>query len=219
MFYIRIKNAALPRREDTESAFQKAHGKQDDLSLLQTFGSRIWVTELTPANIRGKYPVDTCKGIFLGYRSGTYKNVIWYDEQTHRIKYGYHGRIDEGYNDLARDDLPPNVRIFERHGIDIQPDKAATQVLQFDTSANPFFKEVEVTVKNRCRSTTFGFQLQTDELLNRVYIQDIRSASSAASIAVSHHKANCYRGAYITDIDDTAIFTLEDALNQFADLR
>ena len=59
MFYIRIKNAALPCQEDTESAFQKAHGTQDDLSLLRAFGSHIWVTELTPANIRGKYPVDT----------------------------------------------------------------------------------------------------------------------------------------------------------------
>ena len=123
--------------------------------------------------------------------------MIWYDEQTHRIKYGYHGRIDEGYNDLARDDLPPNVCIFERHGIDIPLDEAATQVLQFDTSANPFFKEVEVTVKDQCRSATNGFQLQTDELLNRVYIQHIRSAkSSAASIAVSHCKANRFKVAY-----------------------
>ena len=55
--------------------------------------------------------------------------------------------------------------------------------------------------------------------MNRVYIQKIHSAkSSAASIVVSHRKANRFKGAYITDIDNTAIFTLEDAINQFADL-
>ena len=175
---------------------------------------------MAPQNIRGKYPVDTRQGTFLGYQSGTYKNIIWYDERTQRVKYGYHGRIDEGFNDLHRDQLPPNIRIFERHGVEIPADQVDTTVLRFETSANPFFKDSQVTVTNKCRSPTFGFRLATDQLLNRVFIQAIKdSKCSAASIAGTFRKATRFQGAYITDIADTPVFTMEDALAQFAALR
>ena len=41
--FIRIKNSALPRRDVEESAHQKLNGRKGDLSLLRTFGCRLWV--------------------------------------------------------------------------------------------------------------------------------------------------------------------------------
>jgi len=87
--FLRIKNSALPRQDSTESAHQKLHGEKDDLGLLRTFGCRLWVNILAWQN-RAKYIQDTKKGIFLGYRTNTLKNVVWYDPLTDRVKYGYH---------------------------------------------------------------------------------------------------------------------------------
>jgi len=87
--FLRIKNSALPRRDSTESAHQKLHGEKDDLGLLRTFGCRLWVKILAWQN-RAKYIQDTKKGIFLGYRTNTLKNVVWYDPLTDRVKCGYH---------------------------------------------------------------------------------------------------------------------------------
>jgi len=52
--------------------------------------------------------------IFLGYRTNTLKNVVWYDLLTDRVKYGYHVRFDEGFSDLPLLKLPPNVALMDR---------------------------------------------------------------------------------------------------------
>ena len=49
----------------TESAFQKETGQQDDLSLLRTFGCRVWVKSMALRKRARKYVLDTRKGIFL----------------------------------------------------------------------------------------------------------------------------------------------------------
>jgi len=87
--FLRIKNLALPQRDSMESAHQKLHGEKDNLSLLRTFGCRLWVKILAWQN-QAKYIQDTKKGIFLGYRTNTLKNIVWCDPLTDRVKYGYH---------------------------------------------------------------------------------------------------------------------------------
>jgi len=92
--FLCIKNSALPRRDSTESAHQKLHGEKDNLGLLRAFGCRLWVKILAWQN-RAKCIQDTKKGVFLGYRTNTLKNIVWYDPLMDRVKYGYHVRFDE----------------------------------------------------------------------------------------------------------------------------
>mgnify|MGYP000620620624 CR=1 FL=1 len=97
--FLRIKNLALPQQDATESAHQKLHGEKDNLGLLRTFGCCLWVKILAWKN-RAKCIQDTKKGIVLGYRTNTLKNVVWYDTLTDRVKHGYHVRFDVDFNDL-----------------------------------------------------------------------------------------------------------------------
>mgnify|MGYP000036760346 CR=1 FL=1 len=87
--FLCIKNLALPQRDAMESAHQTLHGEKDDLGLLRTFGCRLWVKILAWQNW-AKHIQDTKKGIFLGYRTNTLKNVVWYDPLTDGVKCGYH---------------------------------------------------------------------------------------------------------------------------------
>ena len=162
--FLRLKNSVLPRREADMSAHQKLTGKKDDMSLLRTFGCRIWVKILAWKN-KAKYVQDTKKGIFLGYRNNTLKNVIWYDPDTRRVKYGYHVRFDEGYNDLPSGSLPPNVLLLDRYNERMPAEKLTVTIPPFVTSDHPFFNEHDVKVKVVCNHPTYGFELKDDDCL------------------------------------------------------
>ena len=225
-YYLRIKNAALPRSDVAQSAYQKVTGKKDDLSGLRTFGCRLWVKVLAWRN-RAKYVLDTKKGILLGYRTRTLKNVIWYDPATDRVKYGYHVRFDEGYNDLPLSKLPPNVLLLDRHEARAKPETVTVTIPPFQTSAHPFFTEHEVTVTVKCDHPTYGFVLKEDDCLMRVYVSAFTSNTKrpaqqySCNTIGSTERATVrkFRGAYITAINDEAIATMEQAMAVFARLR
>jgi hypothetical protein len=141
-FFLRIKNSALPRKGSTQSSHEVATGSQDDFSHLRTFGCRVWV-KATDVNSKQKLLTYTRKGRFLGYRPGTDKNIIWVDDDTGLVKYGYHSRFDEGMNDLSFAELPPNVRHLSRYNNDSPPDpeQADSTIPLFDISEHPFFTE------------------------------------------------------------------------------
>ena len=224
--FLRIKNAALPRREATESAFQKLNGRKDDLSLLKTFGCRVWVKILAWKN-KAKYVQDTKKGIFLGYLTNTLKNVVWYDPLTNRVKYGYHVRFDEGFNDLPNASLPPNVMLLERHEERMPAERMSITIPPFSTSEHPFFNLHDVVVEAICDHPTYGFALKEDDCMNRVFISGFEKNGknknrhySCNTIASTERAVRGkYNGAYITSIGDNAIVTIEQAKEKFEELR
>jgi len=224
--FLRIKNLALPRRDSTESAHQKLHGEKDNLGLLRIFGCRLWVKILAWQN-RAKYIQDTKKGIFLGYRTNALKNVVWYDPLTDRVKYGYHIRFDEGFNDLPLAQLPPNVVLMDRRKERVPAEKLTITIPPFTTSEHPFFHEDDVTVKVVCESDMYGFELSEDDCMRRAYISGLKKDGKgtkgrrSCNTMCSSERATRrkYRGAYITAIDDEEIVTLDQAKEKFAELR
>jgi len=160
---------ALPRRDSAESAHQKLHGEKDDLSLLRTFGCRPWVKILAWQN-RAKCIQDTKKGIFLGCRTNTLKNVAWHDPLTDRVKHGYHVRFDEGFSDLPLAQLPPNAVLVDRREERAPAETLTVAIPPFTASEHPFFHKDDVTVKAACDSDVHGFELSKDDCMKRVYI-------------------------------------------------
>jgi S1-C subfamily serine protease len=72
---------------------------------------------------------------------------------------------------------------------------------------------MRVPVSNK--SATFGFDLQTDELNNRVFVEKIRPNSPASKIR-STPKAtnNALRGAYLVAVNDVLVFTMDEAVKE-----
>jgi len=224
--FLRIKNSALPRRDATESAHQKLHGKKDNLGLLRTFGCCLWVKILAWQN-RAKYIQDTKKGIFLGYRTNTLKNVAWYDPLTDRVKSGYHVWFNEGVNDLPLSKLPPNVVLMDWREERVPAEVLTITIPPFITSEHPFFHEDDVTVKAVCGSNLYGFELREDDCMKRVYILDfkkdvkgVKSRRSCNTVCSTERVTRRkYCGVYITAIDNEEIVTLDQAKEKLEELR
>jgi len=171
--FLCIKNSVLPRRDSTESVHQKLHGEKDDLGSLCMFGCRLWVKILAWQN-QAKCIQDTKKGIFLGCRTNTLKNVVWHDPLTDRVKYGYHVRFNKGFNDLPLAQLPPNVVLMDRHEERVPAETLTITIPSFTTSEHPFFHEDDVTVKVVYESDMYGFELSEDDCMKRVYISGLK---------------------------------------------
>ena len=224
-YFLRVKNAALPRRGAAQSSHEAATGSKDDLSNLRTFGCRVWI-KATDAKSGQKLLTYTRKGRFLGFRPGTDKNIIWVDDATGNVKYGYHSRFDEGMNDLSFAELPPNVQHLSRYNSDTPPtpESLDTTVPVFAISEHPFFTEHDYTVKvhPKCTHDTFGFELESCPELGRAYIVNTtkRKNSSVHSLASTAKAArNKCKGRYITAIADSPVFTLDSAVALFHSLR
>jgi len=176
---------------------------------------------------RAKYIQDTKKGIFLGYRTNTLKNVVWYDPLTDRVKYGYHVRFDEGFNDLPLAQLPPNVVLMDRHEERVLAETLSITIPPFTTSEHPFFHEDDVTVKVACEADMHGFELSEDDCMKRVYISGFKKEGRgtkgcrSCNTMCSSERATRrkHRGAHITAIDDEEIVTLDQAKEKFVELR
>jgi len=178
--FLRIKNSALPRRDSTESAHQKLHGEKDNLGSLRTFGCRLWVKILAWQN-RGKCIQDAKKGIFLGCRTNTLKNVVWCDPLADRVKCGCHVRLDEGFNDLPLAQLPPNAALVDRHEERVPAETLTIAIPPFTTSEHPFFHKDDVTVKVACESDMHGFELGEDDCVKRVHISGLKKDGKGTS--------------------------------------
>jgi len=186
----------------------------------------LWVKILAWQN-RAKYIQDTKKGIFLGYRTNTLKNVAWCDPLTDRVKYGYHVRFNEGFNDLRLSKLPPNVVLMDRHEERAPVEMLTITIPPFTASEHPFFHEDDVTVKVVCESDLCGFELSKDDYMKRVHISGFKKDgkgtkgyNSCETICSSERvtRRKC-RGACIMAIDDEEIVTMDQAKEKFAELR
>jgi len=83
----------------------------------------------------------------------------------------------------------------------------------FTTSEHPFFREDDVTVKVVCESDMYGFELQEDDCMKRVYISDFKKdgkgtkGCQSCNMICSTERATRrkYHGAHITATDDEEI--------------
>ena len=210
---LRILNA-IPQRTQTQSPLQLVTGKKENLRNFKTFGCRVWVRP--PGRRSAKFKNNSRKGIFLGYLPQTTKNILWYDIETDCVKIASHARFDEGMNDLPIDAIPPNIIHLQRseNGSPIPPDDSEIEDIDLNFHISPFQDIMTKEIHVKCKSPTFGLQLDQDELNGRVFLKDVTKKSSAATM-FSTWKAtrNKVRGAYIVSINDQPVFDKQSALN------
>jgi len=133
----------------------------------------LWVKILVWQN-RAKHIQDTKKGIFLGYRTNTLKNVVWCDPLTDRVKCGYHVRFDEGFNDLPLSKLPPNIVLMDQREERVPAETLTITIPPFTAFEHPFFHEDDVTVKVVCEFDLYVFELSEDDCMKRVYTSGLK---------------------------------------------
>ena len=218
--YLRIKNAVFPGRHMNTSPIEAADGSPDDFTHFRTFGCRVWVrdSKRRPA----KFRTNSKKGIFLGYMPGTTKNIIWYDEETHKIKMATHARFDEGMNDMPQEKIPPNVQHLLRseEGKRFPDEDAETMAAEFHLFNSPFSHTLPKTLKVQCDDATYGLRIADDELRNRAFVQSVKDNSSARKMFSTMKAANnAIKGAYIVSVDNQPVFTKADVLTALRLLR
>ena len=223
--FLRIKNLALPRRDSAESAHQKLHGEKDDLGLLRTFGCCLWVKILAWQKW-AKHIQDTKKGIFLGHRTNTLKNVAWHNPLTDRVKCGYHVCFDEGFNDLPLAQLPPNAGLMDWREERVPAEMPTVAIPPFTASEHPFFHEDDVTVRVVCNSDMHGFELSEDDHMKSACVSGLKKdgrgtkghRSCNAMCSSERATGRKHRGAHSMAIDGEEIVTLDQAKEKFAEL-
>jgi hypothetical protein len=217
--YLRIKNT-LPRKSDDVSPITQRTGKTEDLRHLKTFGCRVWVR---PTHRRShKLDLHARCGVFLGYIPNTYKNIIWYDVESCRVKIARHAVFDEAMNDLDASKLPPNVKHLHRAQLGTPLPATSVEVTADDLHFVdcPFEDVTDKKLTITCKHPLFGLTLATDELSQRVYISDIAQRSSA-SLLCSSLKATKRKhlGAFIIAINDEPVFHRAEAIQRLELLR
>jgi hypothetical protein len=65
----------------------------------QTFSCRVYVEPPRPRR-PAKSEIDARAGIFLGYAQ-TFKNLLYFDLDSHDVESAQHARYDAGMNDVA----------------------------------------------------------------------------------------------------------------------
>jgi len=168
--FIRLYNVT-PHRSRDASPYTLCSGQLPDLSLLRTFGCRVYV--LPPrASRRNKLRSDTRVGIFLGY-SHTLKNILYYDTVSRHVKTAFNVVFDKAMTDS---DAPsPNARLLRGQSVlptDIVDVSSGLPLL--DISSTPFTTLLSVSVRfDPDAPSPFGFELATCSHLRHVYIASI----------------------------------------------
>eukprot|EP00980_Cylindrotheca_fusiformis_P027388 scaffold20299_cov224-Cylindrotheca_fusiformis.AAC.1 len=222
--WLRIDNSSIPSRDQTAAPLMTAQNKRDNFSPggCRTFGCRVWARP--PGRRSAKFIPNSIKAIFLGFQPGTTKNIVYFDPERSTIKLAKHVIFDEGMNDLAPDEVPPNVTHLHQtqYGDDVPAESAAvTNVPEFDVGSSPYFHTIIRQVRVQCHFREYGFKVATDEDNNRAFFVTNTKARSSASQIFSSHRAtnNKIRGAYIVSIDGEPVFTASEVLNTLHRLR
>ena len=216
---LRIRNST-PSRDQEIAPLKLAFDRVDDFTHFRTFGCRVWVRP--PGERPAKFRPNPRKGIFLGFMPNTTRNILWYDEETHHVNIATHVRFDEGMNDLPHDMLPPNVTHLQRlqAGDPIPIEQHPVSVPQLVFTPSPFTSQLDYQLHVKCAHPTYGFELSTDDLLQRVYVSHIAPRSSAENLhSTPKATSNKLRGSFITSINDAQVFSIADAQRQFSILR
>ena len=150
----------------------------------------------------------------------TSRVIIWYDEASERVKFATHAKFDEGFNDLPADNLPPNCQqILRRNGSPVPIDAKETSVADLKFFVYPFADKetIKVPVLPSTKDSSFGFQLQDDDLYGRTYVKelsDTKSSTAAKVFGNIKNSRNKLRGAFITHIDGVPVFSTTQATAQ-----
>ena len=145
--------------------------------------------------------------------------MLSYDVYNHIIKLASHVLFDEDMNDLPMADTPLNVQNLQRvdNGQPLPEEQNSVPTSQFELSINTFTYLLPVLLKCTPYYTdpTFGFTFQYDDLLKRAFVKTIQPKYPASEI-FSNPKStnNKLRGAFVTSVHGTRVFTSADALKQ-----
>ncbi|KAG7343608.1 reverse transcriptase RNA-dependent DNA polymerase [Nitzschia inconspicua] len=157
------------------------------------------ITNATPSRDQVKSPFELLRGDkenFTGFR--TFGCRVYFPWNSPEYDEEYPLRVQSG------EPFPAEV------------DDATVD--EFTAFVNPFSHTLleSLTVPASNRSPTFGFDLLTDELNNRVFVAAIKPGSPASRIRSSSKATNnALRGAYLVAINNVLVFTKEQALLEF----
>ena len=223
----------LPSRRKSASPLFLAFKKKENFKNLATFGCRVWVRppRLNNRRKKGKLHADSRKGIFLGYKIGTTRNIKWFDPETNRVKSASNFRFDEMYNDLPVNKRPPNIIQLERcqgesglPPIEENDDASWISSSDLEIFTTPFPDTFTKTIKisedqPTSRPNCFGFIFDTDGLNQRVFVSEILNKSDASSLLTSKTQRANILGAYIVAINESPIFTRKEAIDKLVSLH
>jgi len=219
-FWLRIDNSMASQDQLVSASLNYiTTGKKDDLSVLCTFGCRVWVRPLGRQS--GKLIPNSRKGIFLGFIPNTDKNVIWYDTKTHVVKIAKHVQFDEGMNDFPPNLVPPNVVHLQRtqNGEPLPAEAEETSVDQFTFHLNPFSYTMIKGVPVTDDDPSYGLTLASNELSHRAYISDIKENSTADKMYATHKSTlENVKGAHLVGINGKRVFGKDDAISMLRQL-
>jgi hypothetical protein len=208
--YIRLKNA-IPLKDQNMSPIELSVGQRENFAKMKTFGCRVWVRPTTRR--KSKYSINSKRGRFLGFMPGTTQNILWYDDESNKVKIAKHALFDEGMNDLSPESIPPNVQLLERvrQGEKVPIDDEETEIPQFEFRINPFEEFISKNVIVQCNSPTLGMVIGNDAIYNRAYVSSIRDKSSVSKIFSTHRATNNrLGGSYIVSVNGNPTFTADD---------
>ncbi|KAG7341208.1 hypothetical protein IV203_023159 [Nitzschia inconspicua] len=176
------------------------------ISLASALLVAVWVRP--PGRCRSKLLPNARKGIFLGFLLNTTKNILWYDVDT-----GQHLQSVQSGEPfpVEVDDAAVEVTLLLKC---LLPSSILSVILCWNPLLSRPLTVVTISASNR--SPTFGFDLLTDELNNRVFVAKIWPGSPASRICSSSKATNnALRGAYLVAINDILVFTKKQALLEF----
>jgi hypothetical protein len=125
-------------------------------------------------------------------------------------------------NDLALDELPPNVKIFLHSGGVPSIKEVVTgddpEAMMFHSSNCPFKSERTFTMKVSCKHATFGFAVDMDELFRKLWICGVSRSKKTSIYSISSDPKTVSRnlqGAHIVAINDAATSAEANVIDGF----
>ena len=189
--------------------FKITTGKKDNFKGLKTFGCRVWAKQ--PGRNKAQFRNNTCKGIFLGFLPHTTRVAMYYNVNSHLVKFATHLRYDKGMNDLPIDSIPPNVQHLLRKEdgkrLEAETHFQDTQKLDFHTNPFPNVATHRFTSQYP-EHPTMGFHVASDPISNRAFIGDLEQKYLTAMSKTTRSRV---LQAYIESINDKKVFTQEEA--------
>jgi hypothetical protein len=209
-YALRIYNLTVHEGKD-KTPFEICSGKRPNLSLLRTFGCRVYARPAGDETHPDKPIPNSRTGIFLGFHK-SFTNVIYWDIETEEVKWTPHAVFDEAMNDLPFNERPPNVKML----LDAAGKRPFTAIdeLQNDYDDVAFtscpFSDVLDHVVKRGKTTDpyLGFRFEKCAYRLRVYISGLTPAYKRSLSKTMRAKLI---GSYVVAINGKPTRSVADA--------
>ena len=200
-YHVLIHNC-LPHGDRPDSAFTMCTGRRFNVSRLRVFGCRVYALPTEKRDV--KLDVHARPGIFLGYRKSL-GNALYIDSATGKVKQARHLSFDEGMQDS--DSPPPYVKFLQNPDLELDPidlDREAP----IDVSLSPFSRVTDVNCVFRPQDEhALGIIFGVCPKFRRAYASDFTRPLGPYTIEKSRRN---FLGGYITKIDDSPVFSIDD---------